>query len=70
MNSQEKFIYKCYSEAFAHENGVHVLRKSGEKDLYFILDMDKKANAGEVIEISYRHSVPYRNGQLLVGASL
>ena len=70
MNNTEQFVYKGYNEGFAHENGVHVLRKSGEKEAYFALDLDIEPYLGEVLEINYLHTAPYRNGQLLVGASL
>lgn len=70
MTRTETFVYKGYSDGFAHENPVHILRKSGEKEPYFALDLDIEPYIGEVLEINYMHMVPYRNGQLLVGASL
>jgi len=69
MSNSQEFIYKCYSEGFGNESAVHILRKLGENKPYYLLQLDTELEVGQRVEINYRHTVPYRNGQLLVGGA-
>ena len=70
MNTTEEFIYKGYNSGLANERGFHVLRKSSNKDLYYLLKADSELEEGQKVEVNYNHTVPYKSGQLLLGASL
>ena len=70
MNNTQEFIYKGYVQGFAHELPMHLLGKKGEKVRYYLSHLNTKPEIGDRIEINYNHTMPYRNGQLLVGGEV
>lgn len=68
---KEQFVYKKKSLAFVHGDNIHILRKSGEKTLYYMYNASlPELKAGEVIEINYKHTIPFKDGKMLMEDSV
>lgn len=69
MSNTQEFIYKGYSESLASDRSCYALGKKGEKTPYYLLKLDVELEIGQTIQVHYKHTMPYRNGQLLVGGA-
>ena len=70
MNNTQEFIYKGSSESLASERSYYTLGKRGDKTPYYLLKLNAELEIGEIVQVSYNHTMPYRNGQLLVGGEV
>lgn len=69
MSNVQEFIYKGYNEGLAHESSFYRLNKIGDKTPYYLLQLDNELEIGQKLQVNYNHTMPYRNGQLLVGGA-
>ena len=70
MSDTQEFIYKGDSQTLSHERACYLLGKKGDKTPYYLLKLDTELEIGEIVQVSYNHTMPYRNGQLLVGGEV
>lgn len=70
MSDTQEFIYKGDSQTLSHERSCYLLGKKGDKTPYYLLKLDAELEIGQTIQVSYNHTMPYRNGQLLVGGEV
>ena len=71
MNTTEEFVYKGYYEGISkHERAVHILKSESDTTPYYMFKLEGEIKEGQKVEVNYNHTVPYKSGQLLLGASL
>ena len=69
MSNIQEFVYKGYNEGLAHEISFYRLSKQGDQTPYYLLQLNNELKVGQKLQVKYNHTMPYRNGQLLVGGA-